>query len=139
MSADEFDPAIERLFGRTPELSDSQAFEMRVMGRLQSNTRVRAMILSSAGLIGGIVAVKELAGVQLKMGEGRFEASTDSGGQSVGTALREGSVAVQGMMDNMGLGGVEMGSVNQAETFLGVVVVLLTLLTMGVVKLYQQV
>ena len=46
MSADEFDPDIERLFARTPAMPDAALFTARVEQRLQKGSRVRFLALS---------------------------------------------------------------------------------------------
>src|ERR1700754_1657985 len=69
MSVDEFDPEIERLFARTPSMPDASLFTARVEQRLQKGSRVRGVPLSLAGLIGGVVAVRELLTVNMS-GEG---------------------------------------------------------------------
>ncbi len=56
MSADEFDPMIERLFARTPNMADAMLFAADVETRLQSSTRVRTLALTLAGVVGGIIA-----------------------------------------------------------------------------------
>ena len=58
MSADEFDPDIERLFARAPVMPDAALFTARVEQRLQKGSAVRGLALGLAGLIGGVVAVR---------------------------------------------------------------------------------
>src|SRR5690606_1491763 len=70
MSADDFDPFIERLFARTPVMPDASLFTARVEQRLQKGSRVRFAALSLAGLIGGVVAVREVVDVNLGLAAG---------------------------------------------------------------------
>lgn len=139
MSVDEFDPTIERLFNRAPELSDSRGFETRVMGRLQSSTRGRAVILGGAGLIGGCVAFGEIMNLSFSLQGGRMEGSMSSDSGPIGALAHNGGQAAESLMNNLGLASFDMGSMGQTETFLGVAAMLLTLLTLGAVKLFQQV
>ncbi|MFC0634511.1 hypothetical protein [Brevundimonas balnearis] len=67
MSADDFDPEIERLFGRTPPLPDADIFHAEMQARLARGGRVRTWVLSIAGALGGLVAVRELADIQLNL------------------------------------------------------------------------
>lgn len=53
MSADEFDPFVERLFARAPAMPDAPLFTAQVEQRLQKGSRVRFLALSLAGLVGG--------------------------------------------------------------------------------------
>ena len=53
MSADEFDPAIERLFAQTPRLADEALFLATLQARLEKRSRWRALTLTAAGLVGG--------------------------------------------------------------------------------------
>lgn len=139
MSADEFDPGIERLFNRAPVMADAAEFDAKVMGRLNSGNRTRGFVLSLAGIIGGCVAVKEAVGMNFRLGGGQFQASTMDSEQAVEGVVRDGGRAFQGLVDSVGLGGLDMAHIGQTQTFLGVVAVLITLLTLGAVKLYQQV
>ena len=59
MSADEFDPAIERLFAQTPRLADEALFLATLQARLEKRSRWRALTLTAAGLVGGGLAVRE--------------------------------------------------------------------------------
>ena len=66
MSApDEFDPFIERLFRETPPMPDSADFARGVEKRLASGSRMRTVVIGAAGLIGGVVAVRETLGANL--------------------------------------------------------------------------
>ena len=60
MSADEFDPAIERLFAQAPQFPDSVFFEADVAARLNKASRFRSMALSVAGVAGGGDAARGL-------------------------------------------------------------------------------
>jgi multidrug efflux pump subunit AcrB len=51
MSADEFDPEIERLFARSPQMADSALFLAQVEQKLQKGSQVRFLALSLAGVI----------------------------------------------------------------------------------------
>jgi hypothetical protein len=84
MSApDEFDPFIERLFRETPPLPDSAEFARGVEKRLAAGSRTRTVVIGVAGLIGGVVAVRETLGSNLN-----FEASqtAEAAGLSASTA-----------------------------------------------------
>lgn len=71
MSApDEFDPFIERLFRETPAMPDSADFARGVEKRLASGSRLRTMVIGVAGLIGGVVAVRETIGANLNFSAG---------------------------------------------------------------------
>ncbi|MFN3816121.1 hypothetical protein [Brevundimonas sp.] len=66
MSApDEFDPFIERLFRETPPMPNSAGFARAVEKRLTTGSRMRTVVISAAGLIGGVVAVRETLGANL--------------------------------------------------------------------------
>ena len=78
MSADEFDPAIERLFARAPAFADSAQFEAGVAAKLSKTSRFRTVALSGAGLIGGVIAVREVLNVNFNFTESSASASTGS-------------------------------------------------------------
>lgn len=63
---DGFDGEIERMFARPPALDGADVFAAGVERRLNRNWRMRTVILSAAGLVGGVFAVREAlqAGVE---------------------------------------------------------------------------
>lgn len=132
MSADEFDPAIERLFAQTPPFPDSVFFEADVAARLNKASRVRSVALSAAGLVGGLIAVRELLNVDLRLGSG-------GGLESAGP---HGGLAVQSLLERSELGDVAraaMGSMGGMQMFWATAGVLVALLAAGAVKLSQQI
>ncbi|MFS0721544.1 hypothetical protein [Brevundimonas phoenicis] len=144
MSADEFDPTIERLFAQAPHFSDSAFFEADVAARLHKASRVRSIALSAAGLIGGLIAVRELLGVNFHLGPDGFTAQAGGGGlDSVGSqAGMQGGLAVQSLLERSGLGDAAlsaMGSMGGMQMFWATAGVLVALLAAGVVKLSQQI
>ncbi len=77
MSApDEFDPFIERLFRETPSMPDSADFARGVEKRLASGSRMRTVVIGAAGLIGGVVAVRETLGSNLSFNAGSEPTTT---------------------------------------------------------------
>jgi hypothetical protein len=139
MSADEFDPEIERLFARTPAMSDAGLFTARVEQQLQKGSRVRVLALSLAGLIGGVVAVRETLSVNLDM-EAR-------GGVVAGAALGDGlqsasmntQTVLQSGLEQLGLTHLELGSMGGMQLFWIVAGALIALATAGVMRLSQDV
>lgn len=141
MSADEFDPAIERLFAQTPAFPDSALFEADVAARLSKSSRVRSIALSLAGLMGGVIAVRELLNVDLNFGAGAASASAASAPTSDGglALLGEGGYALQTLMDRSGLADLTAGSLGGMQLFWATTGVLVALLAVGAVKLSQQI
>ena len=119
MSADEFDPEIERLFTRSPHLPDAALFTARLEQRLQKGSRVRFFALGLAGVIGGVVA-----------------------GDALGQGIRSTSLSVQntvqGGLDQFGLGGLELGSMGGMQLFWIAAGALIALAAAGVMKLSQE-
>jgi hypothetical protein len=83
MSADEFDPAIERLFARTPTMPDAALFTARVEQRMQKGSRMRVVVLGLAGLVGGVVAVREVVSVNFNADGGGLTAGMGQGQSGV--------------------------------------------------------
>src|SRR5690606_19702050 len=102
MSADEFDPAIERLFAQAPQFPDSVFFEADVAARLNKASRFRSMALSVAGLAGGVIAVRELLNVNFHLGPEGFAAEAAAG--SLDSARAPGGVAIHSVLERPGLG-----------------------------------
>jgi hypothetical protein len=138
MSSDEFDPQIERLFARTPQMADAAAFAATVEDRLASGTRLRTVALSAAGLVGGFIAVRESLNLQFNLGgaESAEPASSLSFGMQSATA--DAGSALQGMLGQVGLGDMGLGSMAGMQLFWMVTAVVVTLASAAVVKLSQQ-
>jgi hypothetical protein len=136
MSADEFDPQIERLFARAPHMPDVALFTAQVEQRLQKGSRVRVFALGLAGVIGGAVAVRETMNVNLGGDDGVIA------GDALGQGIRSTSLSVQntvqGGLDQFGLGSLELGSMGGMQLFWIAAGALIALAAAGVMKLSQE-
>ncbi len=138
MSADEFDPYVERLFARTPHMADAPLFAAQVEAKLATGSRVRTLALSLAGLIGGVIAVRESLDMNISVG---------SGGPVAGQALNRGieaaslnaQGAVQSGLDQLGLANLSLGSMGGMQLFWLATGALIALAAAGVMKLSQEV
>jgi hypothetical protein len=139
MSADEFDPFVERLFARTPAMPDAPLFTARVEQRLQKGSRVRFLALSLAGLVGGAVAVRETMRVDIDLGARDGVVAGDALGQGIQSA----SLSVQGMvqsaLDQVGLANLELGSMGGMQLFWIAAGALIAVAAAGVMKLSQEI
>ena len=137
MSADEFDPEIERLFARTPPMADAPLFTAEVERRLQKGSSIRFLALSLAGLIGGAVAVRETLNVNIGNADGVVA------GDALGQGLRSVSInsqsAIQSGLDTVGLANLELGSMSGMQMFWIAAGALIAIAAAGVVRLSQQV
>jgi hypothetical protein len=136
MSADEFDPAIERLFARTPSMPDAALFTARVEQRMQKGSRMRFVVLGLAGLIGGVVAVREVVSVNFNADGGSV---TTGMGQGLETVSFNAQAAIQSGLDQAGLGNLEFGSMSGMQLFWVVAGALIAVAAAGVVRLSQEV
>jgi hypothetical protein len=136
MSADEFDPAIERLFARTPPMPDASLFTAQVEQRLQKGSSLRFFALGVAGLIGGVVAVRETLSVNI--GSDGIVAG-DALGEGMRSASLNAQTAVQSGLDQFGLGSLELGSMNGMQMFWIAAGALIAVAAAGVVRLSQEV
>lgn len=139
MSADEFDPFVERLFARTPVLPDAPLFTARVEQRLQKGSRVRFLALSLAGVIGGAVAVRETMQVDIDLGAGEGVVARDALGQGIQSASLNVQSSVQSGLDQLGLANLELGSMGGMQLFWIAASALIVLAAAGVMKLSQDV
>ncbi len=142
MSADEFDPRIERLFAETPRLADADLFHAEMQARLARGGRVRAGVLAAAGTLGGLVAVRELAGINLRL-------APDSATVQAGAAPEGGLTAVAGRagveaaraLDQAGLGALlgdaAAGSLGGASVFIFAGLAI-SLLAVAAMRLLQE-
>jgi hypothetical protein len=135
MSADEFDPQIERLFARSPHMPDAALFTAQVEQRLQKGSRVRFFALGLAGVIGGAVAVRETMNVNLG-GDGIV--AGDALGQGIRSTSLSVQSTVQGGLDQLGLGNLELGSMGGMQMFWIAAGALIALAAAGVMKLSQE-
>jgi hypothetical protein len=137
MSADEFDPEIERLFARSPQMPDAALFTAQVEQKLQKGSQFRLLALSFAGIIGGVVAVRETMSVNLGSGEGVVA------GNALGQGIRGVSLntqgAVQTVLDQLGLANLELGSMGGMQMFWIAAGALIAVAAAGVMKLSQDI
>ena len=137
MSADEFDPFIERLFARTPSMPDAPLFAAEVETKLAASSRLRGVALSLAGLIGGVVAVRETLNVDVNvMGAGSPGAALDQGIQNASVDVQG---AIQSGLTQFGLADVALGSLGGMQLFWITAGAIIALAAAGVMKLSQEV
>jgi len=139
MSADEFDPFVERLFARTPNMPDAALFNARIEARLVKGTRVRGLVLSIAGLIGGVVAVRETVNLKLSVGGGEAGAAATGVGQGFQAATAGAQSSIQSSLDQMGLANLEWGSMGGMQLFWIAAGALIAVAAAGAMKLAQDI
>ena len=141
MSVDEFDPAIERLFARAPAFADSAQFEAGVAAKLNKSSRFRTTALSIAGLVGGVIAVREVMNVDFNLASSSVSASAGSQPATQGLTMAGvgAAQAAQSLLDRIRVSGVDMGSMGGMQLFWATAGVLVALLAAGVVKLSQEI
>ena len=137
MSADEFDPEIERLFARSPQMPDAGLFTARVEQQMQKGSHVRLLALSLAGVIGGVVAVRETMSVNLGAGDGVV--AGNALGQGIRSVSFNTQAAFQTGLDQLGLANLELGSMGGMQLFWIVAGALIAVAAAGVTKLSQDV
>ena len=139
MSADEFDPAIERLFARSPNLPDAPMFAAGVEARLATGSRVRALVLGLAGVTGGVVAVRETVASNISFSAQREgEAVSRVSGGVEGLAVQAQS-AVQSGLGGLCLDQVDLGAFGGMHLFWIAAGALMALAIAGVMKLSETV
>jgi len=151
MSApDEFDPFIERLFRETPHMPDSAGFALGVEKRLTTGSRMRTAVIGAAGLVGGVVAVRETLGANLNFSTANepaasgFSASADSMPDSVGLmdagvgALAAQAQAAQSGLNTLGLD-FDFAALGGMQMFWAVAALLIAAAVMAGMKLANEV
>ncbi|PZN99296.1 MAG: hypothetical protein DCF29_19070 [Alphaproteobacteria bacterium] len=140
MSADEFDPFVERLFSRTPPMADADLFTAGVEARLQKGSRFRSLAIVLAGVVGGVVAVRETVNVNVNLGEA---SEGIVAGQALGQGMQSASIGIQTAVDSalsgLGLDQLELGSVGGMQIFWLAAAGVIALATISVVRLSQEV
>ena len=139
MSADEFDPMIERLFARSPQMADASLFAADVETKLHSSSRVRTLALTVAGLIGGVIAVKESMNLNLQLSDSQAPVA----GRVIGQGLQNASLNVQdavgSSLSQLGLANMTVGSMGAMQMFWIAAGALIAVAAAGVVRLSQDV
>lgn len=138
MSADEFDPFIERLFARTPHMPDAPLFTAQVEQRLQHGSRIRFLALSLAGLFGGAVALRETLSLDINLGAAEAPAARALD-QSVQSATLNLQDSIRSGLEQAGLAGLEWGSMGGMQMFWIAAGALIVLAAAGVMKLSQEI
>jgi hypothetical protein len=133
MSADEFDPMIERLFAQTPRLADEALFLATVQASMEKRSRWRTLALTSAGLVGGVLAVRE--GVNFNFSANDETTLT----QGVRTAAAAAQGAAQSGLEGLGIGSFDLMDGSGMMAFWIVAGAVVALLAAGAVKLSQDV
>lgn len=139
MSSDEFDPMIERLFSRSPQMADASLFAAEVETKLQSSSRVRTVALTVAGLIGGIIAVRETTNVNVSLAGGEAPVAGRAIGQGLQSASLNVQDAVQSGLAQFGLSDVALGSMGGMQLFWIAAGALIALAAAGLMKLSQEI
>ena len=139
MSADEFDPFVERLFNQAPVMADAALFAQRVETRLQSGTRVRTVALTLAGLVGGIVAVRETMSVNLNLSANEGPVASRALEQGMQSASGGVQSLFQAGIDQMGLGNFSLSGMGGIELFWVTTALLVAVAAAGVMKLSEEI
>ena len=140
MSADEFDPRIERLFAQAPLMTDEAAFVVRVEQRLDSGNRLRVLALAAAALVGGAVALKETLSAPVgaflpwQMGE---QIQTTSLG--VGSRLQSSLRLSELRLSELPFADLGFGAVNSPSLFWIAALAVVSLAAVALTRLYQEV
>jgi len=133
MSADEFDPMIERLFAQSPRLADEALFLATIQASMEKRSRWRSLILTAAGAVGGVLAVRE--GVNFNFSADGETTLTQ--GMRAAAATAQG--AAQSGLDGLGVGSFDLMNGSGMMIFWIVAGALVALLAAGMVKLSQDV
>lgn len=67
VSADEFDPEIERLYGRPEMFADSVLFDAEVAVRVYRRSKMRRILLSVLGVLGGLAFLHQIVKLNLDL------------------------------------------------------------------------
>lgn len=134
MSADEFDPDIERLFNRTPGFPDTDAFARTVETRLASGSRLRRLALTGAGVIGGVIAVGQALSSNLSLTTSEQAVDNSLAGLAV-----QAQSQVQAGAESMGLGGIDLSGMGGMQLFWLVTAGIVGVAVLGVTRLSQEI
>lgn len=135
MSADEFDPAIERAYHVTPEFADSALFDAEVAVRLENRWKWRRALLVTLALGAAFLFLRQFVTVQM---QNVLQGGLDDG--SLATILRKGEASsvfepVRDAAQQLGLTGFALGSFSGAQILMISGVLLTLVLVASAVRL----
>ena len=133
MSADEFDPMIERMFAQSPRMADEALFLATLQARMEKQSRWRVLALTAAGLVGGALAIREGLSVNFASGG---ETTLDQG---IRAAAATAQGAAQSGLDGLGVGSVDLSSGTGVLAFWIVAGAMAAVLAAGAARLSQDV
>jgi hypothetical protein len=133
MSADEFDPMIERMFAQSPRLADEALFLATLQARMEKRSRWRVLALTAAGLAGGALAIREGLSVNFASGG---ETTLDQG---IRAAAATAQGAAQSGLDSLGVSSVDLSSGTGVLAFWIVAGAMAAVLAAGAARLSQDV
>ena len=138
MSADDFDPFIERLYARTPPMQDSTLFAAEVETKLATASRWRTLALTAAGLVGGAVAVGGAVDLNFHISQDAAPSSAQLT-QGFNASVASAQASAQGLAGQLGLTQLDLGSMGGMQLFWITAGALVALLAAGAVRLSQEV
>jgi hypothetical protein len=120
-------------------MADATLFAAEVETKLHSSSRVRTLALTVAGLIGGVIAVKESMNLNLHFSDDRAPVA----GRVIGQGFEAASLSVQDAvgagLSQLGLADVSLGSMGGMQMFWIAAGALIALAAAGVVRLSQDI
>lgn len=140
MSADDFDPQIERLFAQAPYMADGDAFAARVEQRLETGNRARVLALATAALIGTGVAVRETLSVPIRtLLPGQLGHDIQTVGSDVGSQLQQGLKLDELRLTDLPFVDLGSGMVSNPSLFWIAALAVVAVAAAGLTRLYQEV
>ena len=135
MSADEFDPAIERAYRVTPEFADSALFDAEVAVRLENRWKWRRAIMLVLALGAAFVFLRQFVSVQMK---NVLQGDLDGG--SLATILQQSEASsvfspLRDAAQQLGLTGFSLGSFSGAQILMMSGVILTLALVASAIRL----
>lgn len=145
--SDEFDPEIERLFARTPAMPDADLFAARIEQRLRKGSAFRALALTTAGVVGGAVAVRESLSLDFRLSDAGAEtarAVSDTASGDAAALSGGAGDALQGLFGQWGVADAAQtllptGSLGGMQLFWIATAAVIALAAAGIVRLSQEI
>jgi hypothetical protein len=120
-------------------MADTSLFAAEVETKLQSSSRVRTVALTVAGLVGGIIAVRETTKVDVNLAGGEAPVAGRAIGQGLQSAGLNVQDAIQSGLTQFGLSDVALGSMGGMQLFWIAAGALIALAAAGLMKLSQEI
>lgn len=139
MSPDDFDASIARMYDTAPVLADTDGFAARIEQRLDRSGRLRGLFIGAAGILGGVIAVREGLKIDLFVASSSGTVSIVEAAEPVRAVRTNMMDVVSTMIGTMDTGLLTSGGSSSTHLLLFTGVLLVVATTLGALTLSREI